>query len=66
MFTRVNKELGDRIKAATEAIITKDEMGKMANKMGRVEVADPMVTNGVKKHNTGMFAHKKANWKVEA
>ena len=63
MFTRVNADLGARIKKETESMITANEQMKMAKSMSSVQISESKtfkngVTNGHSSHNSGMFAHK--------
>ncbi len=65
MFTHVNTDLGARIKAATEAIVSQNAVSKMVSKAARFSLKDQEV-GGIKRHNTGMFAHKQAAWDKKA
>ena len=55
MFTRVNADLGQRIKTATEALVAQTPVSKIASKAAAMSIND-------NQHNTGMFAHKQRNW----
>lgn len=62
MFTRVNHDLGARIKAATEATIKVIDDTAQAKSIPVVKVYATRVANGFSNgngysHNSGMFAH---------
>lgn len=64
MFSRVNTDLGARIRAAAESLVATNEAAALGGGVAALKVAARAATNGFTNgdsHNSGMFAHKQGH-----